>query len=1004
MPLSDPRPRGGRPLAILLANRIVPRADRDSGSVRLLRLIELLLADGHRVVMAAERDEPGQHEAALVLEAMGVEVHRPPVDRAALARAVRPDVAWLSFHDVGAAWLPVLRADAPGARVVVDTVDVHWVREARAAEVAGSDHARAAAQRTREAERAVYSAADAVVAVSAQDAAAAAELAPHVPVSVVSNVHPPEAEGPGFAQRSGALFVGNFRHSPNVDAALFLAREIWPRVRAALPGATLTLAGDAPPPEVVALAGEDVVVTGWVPEVAPHLDAARVSVAPLRFGAGVKGKIGEALAHGLPVVTTAVGGEGMGLVDGEHALIGETAEELAGAIVALHTDAGLWGRMAAAGRAQIAAALGTEVARDALRATLTAAAPPLYLAERDLGDAALTALLEDYTTRFPVDAAVSLAFPTDAPEALLGRLVGVLATLGRDPEAIPDVAITPWPAGAPAPRGARAAGTWDAEEAPAPAAARAPRAAVAVRLPRDPGDARVQLDALLAAGVPDDVELLLLAEAELPVPAPAGARVVALPREAGRRLAQLRALHATAASTLVVVEPHALPEPGFAEPLIAAVEVGAAFAGPQIDGVHGLRVAPADGALWPLLDAEAGRAAQALPFDVLAASRATWLALPHVLPMSEGMAEAQLGAWAAPRGGVAVASDARFHRQPVPPQSVIICTRNRPDELPDAIALLTTYGAAEIIISDSASTDETPQVAAALADQHPGVVKVVLNEEPGAARARNAAAAVASHELLLAMDDDSRPAPGWLEGLTRELARPGVANVGGPVAALWPASRPAGWPGHRLERFHSACERTDGDETLPEPAVPYGNNWGVRRSALLAIGGFDTRFGPAPGSAVNGEESLVTHMIRRGGHGAIRYVAAAGAGHRISADRVDDGFVRHRALCVGVERARINAVLEGLDEQRFLRDAQASAGKLLALVPLHGDLRLEDAMDAIAASGLPLHRAVAAADALGELAGALLLIGRTDAGIGTGLVLRFDAAHLRGVLRAPVAA
>jgi glycosyltransferase involved in cell wall biosynthesis len=1000
-----------------MLGKIAPPADRDAGSLRQLRLIELLRADGHDVALVA-RDgaEPGQHEAALALEGLGVEVTlgdperslpaqragRPALDLEALLRRVRPDVIWLSFFDVAETYLPLLRRWAPGARLVVDTVDVHWVREARAAETAGDPALADAAIRTRDREAAAYGAADGLIAVSADDAAHLRALAPGVPVEVISIVHAPEPDGPGPEARDGALFVGNFRHGPNVDAALFLVGDVWPRVRAVLPGARLTLAGGAPPPEVRALAGDGVEVTGWVPAMAPLLDAARVSVAPLRFGAGVKGKIGEALAHGLPVVTTTIGGEGMDLVDGEHALVADDPQGLADAIVALHRDDARWRALAAAGRASLETRLSPAVARAGLARLLAAHASLRLVAPAELDDARLAALLEDYVGGHAPDDAISLIFPAADPQALLERLLAALAAAGHDPEAIPDVAVTPWPAGAPAPRGAI---LLDGDAPPAPVVAAAPpRAAVAVRLPVDPADAGVALAAVAGYDLAADVELLLLIDGDAaPVAAPEGARVVTLPSRAGRRVAQLRAVAATTAPVLVVVEPHALPEPGFAEPLIASVTAGAAFAGPEIDGHRGLRVAAEDGSLWPLGAGDAD-AVQALPFDCLAATRATWRALPHVFPMAEGMAEAQLAAWARGRGGVAVAPEAVVHRQPVPPQSVVICTRNRPDELPDAIALLMAYGAAEVIISDSASTDETPEVAAALAARHPGRVRVVLNDQAGAARARNAAAAVATHELLLAMDDDSRPAPGWLEGLTRELARPGVVNVGGPVAALWPPSRPAGWPGHRLERFHSACERTDADETLPEPAVPYGNNWGVRRSALLAIGGFDVRFGPAPGSSVNGEESLVTHHLRRGAYGAIRYVAAASAGHRVSADRIDDGYVRHRALCVGVERARINEVLDGRDEQRFLRDAGASAARLLSLVPLRGDLRLEEIADAIAAAGLPLDQAAVAADAAGELAGALLVTGRTEAAIGADLVVRVDPQHLKGVLRTPAAA
>ena len=1019
MSLPSPRAGGPGPLSILMISRIAPPADRDSGSLRQLRLIELLLADGHAVtLLARDGAEAGQREAALALEAMGVEVvlgdpdrsplaaraGRPPLDLEALLGRTRPDLVWLSFYDVAAAYLPALRRWAPGARAVVDTVDVHCLREARAAELSGDPAARAAAERTREREVAAYGAADGLIAVSDDDAAHLRALAPEVPVTVISNVHPPEPLGPGPEARDGALFVGNFRHAPNVDAALFLCREVWPRVRAVLPGARLTLAGGEPPPEVRALAGDGVTVTGWVPAIAPLLDAARVSVAPLRYGAGVKGKIGEALAHGVPVVTTTIGAEGMDLVDGEHALVADDAAGLADAIVRLHGDAALWTALGAAGRRSLEGRLSPDAARAGLRA-LAAGVPERFVAPRDLDDAALGALLDAYLARFAPAAAASLVFPVDGAEGanvLLDRLLALLAAGGHDPERIPDVALTPWPDGAPAPRGAVVLGAAASTTA---ALTLAPGATVAVHLPADEADGLVQLDALVAAGLPDDVEVLVLTTAAVAVVADdrlaaLGARHVPLDAGAGRRLAQLRAAAAATAPVLVLLEPHALPAPGFAAPLIAAVAAGAALAGPVVDGAHGLRVAP-DGALWPL--AAGDGPAEALPFDCLAATVATWRAAPNVLPARHGMAEAQLAAWARGRGPVALVTGAAMERRAAPPASVLLCTRNRAEELGDAVALLVALGADDVVVVDNGSTDATPEVAAALAARHPGRVRVVVEERAGLSHARNAGAAAARHDLLLYLDDDARPGPGWLQALSRELARPGVASAGGPIHALWPEGHDPAWLAPRLERFFSVLDRGDADETLVPPAVVYGANWAVRRTALLAAGGFDPSFGFGPDVAIGGEETGVAWRLHRGALGTTRFVAAAAVGHRIDAGRLSDAFLLRRSLTVGVERTRHVAALDGVDRDRLLRDAQHSASRLLALVALSGELRLEQALDAISAAGLDQQHAVSAADHLGELAGCILLLGERQVALGP-LVLHLAAEHLDGRLAVAAAA
>ncbi len=187
-------------------------------------------------------------------------------------------------------------------------------------------------------------------------------LAPGLRTEVVPTVHPPCPRGPRFDEREHLLFVGNFLHKPNADAVRFYAREVLPRVRESLPHVELLLIGENAPAEFNA--DEGVRALGYVPDIEPLLARARVSVAPLRFGAGINGKIGEAMAHGLPVVTTTIGAAGLALRDGVEALIADSPEELAAATVRLYTDASLWNRLSEAGRAHVERNFSPRVVRE----------------------------------------------------------------------------------------------------------------------------------------------------------------------------------------------------------------------------------------------------------------------------------------------------------------------------------------------------------------------------------------------------------------------------------------------------------------------------------------------------------------------------------------------------------------------------------------------------------------------------------------------------------------
>jgi glycosyltransferase involved in cell wall biosynthesis len=129
--------------------------------------------------------------------------------------------------------------------------------------------------------------------------------------------------------------VGNFTHPPNVDAAQRLAGDIFPAIHAQRPDVRLWIVGDQPPPELVALAGEAVTVTGRVPDVRPYLEAAAVVVVPMRLGGGMRVKVMEALAAGKALIASRVAVEGLDLTPGAHYLLAETDEEFEIAILTL---------------------------------------------------------------------------------------------------------------------------------------------------------------------------------------------------------------------------------------------------------------------------------------------------------------------------------------------------------------------------------------------------------------------------------------------------------------------------------------------------------------------------------------------------------------------------------------------------------------------------------------------------------------------------------------------
>ena len=1035
-PVLDPR------LNVLVVHGDVPPPDRDACSLRLLRIVELLVAEGHRVTFLARGGGDQALNAARLLRMGVAEVfpldpqrlsERFPkqkfqwtiqmFDLEGLLRHGNFDVAWLSLYDIAEQYVPLVRRFSPSTRIVVDSTDIAWVREHRGASLSGEPVALAGAQRTREQERAVYRAADVNVAISDVDAEATRELAPGVPIQIVSLVQDFPPVSPYPAGRSGLLFVGNYWHLPNVDAVMSFHRDIWPLVRESVPGIHLTLAGSSPPDEVKALAGDDVTVTGWVPELGPYLQRSLVSIAPLRYGAGVKGKIAEAIAAGLPVVTTTIGGEGMDLLDGEHILIADDPADFAAAIVRLHEDPELWGRLATEAPKILSARLGPQAARIAIRRSLRAACPIHWQAPADI--AWLDELFVCFAREFaPSDhVTLTLTVAPDDPEAsqaAFDHVTALVAELALDLEQMADIEITGWADSTPrlprtvvlesSPAAPPASSELDvADTLPAAPGStrrrgrRRPQVAVALQAAVDPLHLQAQLRLLGPAISRDDAEVVIIAfghnaATTAMLGAQTGARIVRCHVHPGRELCHQLAIEASSAPVLITLGPLTLPQAGLVDPLIEAVKAGASFAGPAVDGSHGLGVAP-DGSLWPLRTGDS-RPLGALPFDCLAATREMWEAAPRALPMREGHPERQLGDWASAQAPLAVSPIARVHRIETGPVSTIICTRNRAEELPDAVALLAACGATangnEVIIVDNASTDATAEVARELCARYRGV-RVVHEPEPGLSHARNAGARAAATPRLCYLDDDSRPAPGWRQNISWALSCTGVAAAGGPIAALWPPEREPDWPALGLEGALSVLDAGDTTRELVPPEIVYGANWAIRREALQAVGGFDAHLGYSPDVKIGGEEVAVAWRLLLRGVGGTLYMPGAAVGHRISADRLQDSYLVGRMFAVGIEHAHLRLEREGRSHERLVSEITTAAGELLEIVPLSGDMELEEALARVQSADVPIKRRATAAEALGLMSASLLLL--EERAIETGeLHLRLRPEHLRGVL------
>jgi glycosyltransferase involved in cell wall biosynthesis/SAM-dependent methyltransferase len=363
-------------MTILVLSPMVPQFDRASGWLRLYHLLKLLAAS-HKVILCADQIHRvygvPQERYLAEMRRLGIETHLFDFDLDRLIKRHRVTHVLFEFFFMFERYGSIVRSADQNICMIVDSVDVHFAREMQMADVAGSRALAAAARRTRRRELRVYRGADLVLAVTPKDRDILIQEDAAIPVDVVPNIHEvPLLNGAIPRDRDHLLFVGGFKHPPNADAVVHFVREVFPLIKARVPAARLSVVGEDPPAEVLGLQNGDVAVLGHVPDLGPLLRSATVSVAPLRFGGGLKGKVGEAMAYGLPVVTTPVGVQGMDLAHGRELMIGDGPQAFADAVVRLCQDHGFAAKMAEDARSYVRRHYTPDAVRDRLIAALAA--------------------------------------------------------------------------------------------------------------------------------------------------------------------------------------------------------------------------------------------------------------------------------------------------------------------------------------------------------------------------------------------------------------------------------------------------------------------------------------------------------------------------------------------------------------------------------------------------------------------------------------------------------
>lgn len=325
---------------IVYVDNYIPSLDSNAGAVRAFRIIEaMLLLKFHVIVI------PQNSGVAILnrekLQRSGVEVYQSydeALDNIKL-RKNRISSFWVARVDVAEELLPRIKIDFPEKPVYFDTVDLHHLRDKRNIALNGAQAA-IYRENIEEFELTICNTSDKVIVVADYENQYLLQKNPKLKVHTLFMPYESTTNFPKIRKKNSILFVGNFRHSPNVDAIEWLIDEILPKINSISDiQISVEIVGEFLPISVQErIDGEKIKYHGWLESLDEVYAETSLVIVPLRYGAGKKGKISEAVIHGCPIVSTSIGIEGFPLFNGVDFILADSAEEFARAVMKLLND------------------------------------------------------------------------------------------------------------------------------------------------------------------------------------------------------------------------------------------------------------------------------------------------------------------------------------------------------------------------------------------------------------------------------------------------------------------------------------------------------------------------------------------------------------------------------------------------------------------------------------------------------------------------------------------
>lgn len=342
---------------MLVVDALTPTPDQDSGSIVTNEVMQTYREQGFAEHFLSHHLPFWSKQYVSALQRVGVCCHYHPFSsdiNAVLSSGFSFDYALLYRYYVAQEVFRELKSRSPTTRILFANVDLHYLREMRAAATSNDQKGFFSSAITKAKELEMFARADASFVHTEVEKNIVQEAMPEPLKNMV--VLPWLSEifdsAPAYSERADVMFLGNFPHVPNVDSIKFFVESIWPTLERALPGnARLLVVGNRPPPEVLAMASDRIVVTGYVEDLSPYFSSSRVFVAPLRYGAGIKGKLIMALAHGVPSIATSVAAEGIGSNRCNHLVVADDPDEFAECVLRVYQDEPKWTELREAGLA-----------------------------------------------------------------------------------------------------------------------------------------------------------------------------------------------------------------------------------------------------------------------------------------------------------------------------------------------------------------------------------------------------------------------------------------------------------------------------------------------------------------------------------------------------------------------------------------------------------------------------------------------------------------------------